>query len=74
MIVNCPHCNQMIFIVKIKCGIFRCGIKKSNNKQIGSHCKKKYVDRLLSKNAIYGCGNPFKIDKKSKEVSKCGWI
>jgi len=74
MIINCPHCDQMILVEKIKCGIFRCGIYKKTGRQVGSHSKEKYIKKLLKNNKIYGCGNPFKYNKKTKIIEKCDWI
>lgn len=73
MIINCPYCNQQIYIEKINCGIFRHAYRKDTHKQVGPHCKKKYIDKLIKNNNIIGCGNPFKIDKITKKVDKCGW-
>ena len=51
---NCPHCNQSIEVQKkqLNCRIFRCGILKSNGKQIGPHTKKVECDRLKENNLI----------------------
>jgi hypothetical protein len=47
IIVNCPHCNNSVFIEKINCGIFRHGVWKKNRKQIDPHCPKKLCDFYL---------------------------
>lgn len=61
MLIKCPNCNQLIFIEQLNCGIFRCGIYKSNFQHIPPHLPKKDCDELLNKNLIYGCSKPFKI-------------
>jgi len=61
--LKCPHCDGMIIVQKINCGIFRHGYLKKTGKQIKPHLNKKECDRLIKNNLIYGCGLPFKIVK-----------
>jgi len=63
LIISCPHCNQSIEVVEINCRIFRCGIMKSDFKQINPHLPKSECDRLFAEQLIYGCGKPFKLVK-----------
>jgi hypothetical protein len=63
-IINCPHCNNQIFIEKINCKIFIHGYKKSTMKQVGPHGKLKYINKLKSKNNLLGCGGKFKYNGK----------
>ena len=60
--VQCPHCNDYIYIEKLNCSIFRHGVIKSTNKQIDPHLSKEICEKLVKKNLIYGCGKPFKIE------------
>ena len=75
---NCPHCEQQIEVEKnqVNCRIFRCGILKSNFRQIGPHTKKAECDRLKAQNLIYGCGKPFKFVTKNgtNSIEICGYI
>jgi len=61
--IVCPHCNKHFIVKKteLNCRIFRCGVLKSNMKQIGPHTKKIECDRLKENNLIYGCSKPFKF-------------
>ena len=59
MFINCPHCNQYIYIESINCGIFRCGIYKYSFEQINPHSSKEICDNLKEHDLIYGCGKPF---------------
>lgn len=70
LIFACPHCELMILVYKkeINCRIFRHGVTKKNFKQIGPHSSKSHID--LDK--IYGCGKPFKLNKKNEAI-KCGY-
>ena len=63
IIVNCPHCNSLIYIEKkdFNCHIFRHGVYKDTLKQIDPHLDKDSCDTLKKDNLIYGCGKPFKI-------------
>ncbi len=65
LIINCPHCMELIFIFKkeLKCRIFRHGVYKNNpKKQIKPHASQKECESLIKKNKIIGCGKPFKIN------------
>ena len=55
LIINCPHCDQLIIIVELNCRIFRCGVLKLNGEQIYSHLNKNICDDLTANNLIYGC-------------------
>jgi hypothetical protein len=59
MEIECPHCQQKIWIEEINCGIFRCGVLK-NGKQIPPHASKEECNNYIKK-GIYGCGKPFQI-------------
>jgi hypothetical protein len=78
IIVNCPHCNQLImtYLKEFNCKIFRHGIFKNNYKQIDPHLPKKECDRLFSEKLIYGCGKPYKIIKNEEKwiAVKCDYI
>ena len=60
-LVFCPHCNQGIEVIKRNCCIFRCGIMKSDYKQIPPHLPKVECDKLAAEDKIYGCGKPFQL-------------
>lgn len=72
MIVNCPHCYQMIWIEELNCRIFRCGIIKKTGEQIPPHSTKKDCEIFVS-DGVYGCAKPFKINEKN-QVEKCDYI
>ena len=61
IIVNCPHCNDIVLIEKLNCSIFRHGVYKNNGAQIDAHSPKHICEDLILNNKIYGCGKPFKI-------------
>jgi hypothetical protein len=73
LIINCPHCDQLIIIEKLNCRIFRCGLYKHNYIQINPHLNKNICDELASNNLIYGCGKPFRIDDNNKALI-CDYI
>jgi len=63
LIIQCPHCNQLILIEELNCKIFRHGILKSTNEQINPHSNKIECDNYKLNDLIYGCGKPFKINE-----------
>ena len=79
VIVNCPHCNQLVFVAEneLNCCIFRCGIYKDTYQQIDPHLNKERCDYLSNNNLVYGCAKPFQILKNIKNeyiVQKCDYI
>jgi hypothetical protein len=81
MFIECPHCQLVIEIIELNCGIFRCGINKNTLIQIDPHLPKEQCDLLVHNNTIYGCGKPFLVKKTSiinneihYEVSICDYI
>jgi len=75
---KCPHCNITIEVEKkqTNCCIFRCGMYKTNGRQIPPHTKKVECDRLFNQGLIQGCSKPFKFFKNSSGnyVEECGYI
>ena len=73
LIINCPHCDQLIIIIELNCRIFRCGILNSTGEQINQHSNKNTCDDLSTNNLIYSCGKPFRIDSNNN-VLICEYI
>ena len=76
-IVECPHCGTCVEVIALNCKIFRCGVMKNTMVQINPHLKKDECDSLFSRNLIYGCGKPFRVDihEDGKLVSSiCDYI
>jgi hypothetical protein len=59
--IQCPHCNDCIYIEEINCGIFRHGVFKATREQIPPHASNAECDRHVLENTIYGCGKPFRV-------------
>ena len=62
--VSCPHCNLLIEVLQVNCGIFRHGVYRQSNKQIPPHLSKPQCDLLKQRDLIWGCGKPFQVFKK----------
>lgn len=67
--MECPWCKIGIEIDQINCGVFRCGILKSNGLQIPPHLGREAVEKI--RDFIWGCGHPFKL--KDGVLIKCEW-
>ena len=72
LILSCPNCSMMIVILERNCGIFRCGIYKSNFMQIPQHLDKESCLDLVLNKSIYGCAQPFRLVGNSAEI--CDYI
>ena len=71
MEIECPHCQQTIWIEQLNCGIFRCGVLKESGEQIPPHASKEECEKYIQQ-GIYGCSKPFQI--KEGNVILCGYI
>ena len=76
IIVNCPHCNDIVLIRKLNCRIFRHGIFKNNFKQLHPHTPKYKCDMFYKNGLIFGCGKPFIINVENDKYSAivCNYI
>ena len=76
LIINCPHCNELILIEELNCKIFRHGVFKLSNQQINPHSSKSDCDNFVVNDLIYGCGKPFKISISDNKylVEICDYI
>jgi hypothetical protein len=76
LLVNCPHCQQLIHVEQINCSIFRCGVEKQTGQQIPPHLPKPECDRIVAEGHIYGCGKPFRVEKNENglEAIICDYI
>lgn len=60
--VKCPHCECMIELIQINCGIFRHGVYKSTMQQMNAHASETECNDAIMKDEIYGCGKPFRVE------------
>jgi len=76
MLINCPNCNDIVIIEKIKCGIFRHATYKTTGKQVNPHANKDRCEYLTRNNKVNGCCKPFRILKNNSdiEVVICDYI
>lgn len=74
--IQCPHCEGMVEILQINCGIFRHGIYKNMQTQLNPHAPENICREASKKEKIYGCGKPFKLEFREKEyiAIKCEYI
>ena len=74
--VECPHCEGLVEIIKINCGIFRHGIYKNSKKQLNPHASQNICEDAVSNDKIYGCGKPFRIEFNGEiyVATKCAYI
>lgn len=75
-IYTCPHCSIDIEIVKLNCGIFRCGIfqlKNGNFRQLPKHAKQGVIQKIKNHFVVYGCGNPIKYDQLTNQLIITDW-
>jgi hypothetical protein len=75
-IVNCPHCNLLVEIESINCGIFRHAVYKRTNSHIPPHTPKNECDRLFQSGEVWGCAKPFRVTLEQNQinVSICDYI
>lgn len=76
LLVECPHCNNLVQIESINCAIFRHGFDVKRGIQIPPHSKKEVCEKYLLNPDIVGCCKPFKIVKVDDEFKAviCDYI
>ena len=63
-LIKCPNCNLPILIESINCGIYRCGVFRSNGQPVYPHAPRIECEFYVNNQLIYGCANPFKYNGK----------
>jgi len=74
--IECPHCNEFIWIEELNCRIFRHASFKTGDKtgeQIPPHATQVDCERWLLEGRLYGCAKPFQTLDSGKVV-KCEYI
>jgi hypothetical protein len=68
----CPHCNELIDIQTLNCGIFRHAVDKITNEQF-PHASEEMCMQLLAEGKIFGCGKPIRVILENAHyvISKC---
>ena len=74
--ISCPHCNEIIIVEKLNCGIFRHGIHKNTFQQMDPHLSKEKCEILIHNREIFGCGKPFRVYKEGDKwiIEICEYI
>jgi hypothetical protein len=72
--VECPHCQGLVQVLAIKCGIFRHGVFKSTGRQLKPHETKERCESFVARGVVEGCGKPFMISKTDRSVSVCDYL
>lgn len=71
-IVQCPHCNEYVWIEQLNCRIFRHAVFKTGS-PVHPHSTQSECELFLEKGLVYGCAKPFQI-LDTGEVVKCDYI
>lgn len=78
LILLCPHCNNFMYIERkdINCAIFRHAVFRMTMEPIPPHSSMEECERLVSQNAVYGCGKPFRVVLANNEYKTeiCDYI
>lgn len=79
IMITCPSCNALVVVdpCEVNCKIFRHGVMKDTGTQIDPHLAKEGCDKLATEGLIYGCGKPFKLERKdctNWEAVLCDYI
>lgn len=59
--IACPHCDDIVYITKVRCAVFLHAYDIETNKQLNPHAKWYIVDKLRRSGKLGGCGGRFKI-------------
>jgi hypothetical protein len=59
--INCPHCDEIVYITKVKCGLFLHAANNKTMKSLNPHSKQYQIDKLRKNGMLLGCGGKFSI-------------
>lgn len=68
--IECPHCDGLVEIMVVNCGIFRHGTFR-DGQQLPPHASEPEIRKWLADDLVLGCGKPFRSDGIT--VEKCGY-
>ena len=63
--ISCPHCDDIIYITMIKCGLFIHAYNTKTKKAVNPHSKWYQVDKIRQSGNIMGCGGRFKLNNNN---------
>jgi hypothetical protein len=59
--ISCPFCDEIVYITKVKCGLFLHAYNKKTHKALNPHTKWFHIDKLRRESNLGGCGGRFKL-------------
>lgn len=59
--ITCPHCDDIVYITKVKCAVFLHAYNTETNEQLNPHMEWFNVDKIRRSGKLGGCGGRFKI-------------
>lgn len=59
--IACPHCDDIVYITKVKCALFLHAYNSETGKALNPHSKWYYIDKIKRQGHMLGCGGRFKI-------------
>lgn len=59
--VACPHCDDVVYITKVKCSLFLHAYNTKTKKALNPHSKWFDVDKVRRSGNMLGCGGRFKL-------------
>ncbi len=65
--IQCPHCDDVIEIEKVKCGVFLHAYNTKTGKTLNPHTKLYKVDKIRQSGYLIGCGGKFKLKTNKKD-------
>lgn len=59
--ITCPCCDDIVYITKVKCGLFLHAYNMKNKKAVNPHSKRSHIEKIRKSGNLVGCGMKFKI-------------
>jgi hypothetical protein len=67
--IECPWCNEIVYIEKVKCCVFLHAFNTKTQKPIGPHTPRKKIEQVRAENTLDGCGGRFKLVIINKTIT-----
>lgn len=66
--ITCPHCDDIVYITKVKCALFLHAYNSETGKALNPHSKWYYIDKIKRQGNMLGCGGRFKLKMENGAI------
>jgi hypothetical protein len=75
LIFDCPWCGGSVVVARreVNCRIFRHAVRRVDGVAVNPHMREEEMRGLLATQAVWGCGNPFRLVGEELRAERGEW-